>query len=375
MEINSFYCEKCINHVGCISVEIEKDGICNHCKNPDKYFVISIPSEMKEQKCKEMKNIIKKIKRTQGNHDFDCIVGFSGGKDSTYLLYLLTIKYKLNVLAVSVNSGYMSRVAFQNMKQTVDKLNIEHIIIEPPIEVFTKLYKWYILNHSSNDLPIMKIICDNCTDMIDSLLIKEAARRGISYVFIGLTPDENARYFFEIPNEKLNHSWIPKHWSSDFFKDEERKWWWNHEEFGIKNIPRVIFPLHVWLYNEREVISTIEQHNLVRKGKADPLKTNCTLIWAIGMYDIIRFGFHMYRVQIAKLIRQGSGDRGHWLQIFNRLEPLLAKVEFNKSQIDRFLKQIDMKKNELIELARSKRKKDPRREIIERLLKFKGIQL
>jgi len=375
MDEDIFYCKKCINHIGGITVKIGKDGICNHCKNPDKYFVVSISQEKKEQKHDEMDKIMEKIKAEHGDREYDCVVAFSGGKDSTYLLYLLAINYGLNVLAVTVNSGYMNKVAFQNIKQTIKKLDINHIVIEPPIELFTKLYKWLILNYDSNVIPLMKQICDNCTDMIDGLIIKEAAKRKIPYVFIGFSPDENARYFFEIPSEKLSHSWIPDHWKSDFFTDNERKWWWDPNKFKTENIPRVILPLHVWPYKEKKIIETIEKEGLIKKGRADPLKTNCILIWGIGMFDILRFGLHVYRFQMAKLVRQGAGDRKHWLNVFNTIEPQLAKGEFYKLHIDRFFDQISMSKEEIIELARSKRQLDPRRKEIEYVLKKKGISV
>ncbi len=370
---NLFYCKRCINHKGCISVEIRDDGICNHCKEPDKFFTVSIPSEVKEEKSEEMERIMDKIRMDHGSRKYDLVVGFSGGKDSTYLLYLLSIVHRLNVLAVTVNSGYMNKISFQNIKQTVSKLNIDHIFIEPPIEVFTKLYKWLILNFDSNELPTMKPICDICTDMLDGLVIKEAARRSIPYVFIGFSPDENARYFFEITEEKLSRSWMPDYWNSNFFTDEERKWWWDPEEFGKENIPRVILPLHIWPYNEKNIIETVEREGLVRKGKADPLKTNCIVIWGLGMYDINRFGFHMYRIQLAKLVRQGLADRDHWLEIFNRIEPLIAKGEFNTAYIHQFLDQIKMTKEEILNLAQKRRNKDPNRGKIETALKLKNI--
>lgn len=370
-----FYCKRCINHIGCISVNIGKDGICNHCKNPHKYFVISITPEEKEKKRKILNKILDKIKNERDDRKYDCVVAFSGGKDSTYLLYLLSVNYGLNVLAVTVNTGYMNNIAFQNIKQTVDKLGINHIVIEPPFDVFTKLYKSLILNYNSNEVPLMKQICDNCTDMIDGIVINEAALRKIPYVFLGFSPDENARYFFEIPSEKVSHSWIPDHWESDFFNENERLWWWDPNKFDSDVIPRVLLPLHVLPYNENEIIETIEKKGLINKGKADPLKTNCILLWGIGMFDILRFGFHMYRVQISKLVRQGAGDRKLYLNIFNTLEPLLAKGIFNKSHINRFYDQISIPKEEMIELARVKRQLDPRREEIEYILKKKGISL
>lgn len=269
----------------------------------------------------------------------------------------------------------MNKVAFQNITQTINVLGINHIILEPPIEVFTKLYKWRILNYNSNVVPLMKQICDDCTDMLDGIIIREAAKRKIPYVFLGFSPDENARYFFEIPSEKLSNSWMPDDWKSDFFTDDERKWWWNPNKFNREDIPRVILPLHVWPYNEKDIIASIEKEGLIKKCKADPLKTNCILLWGIGMFDILRFGLHVYRYQISKLVRQGAGDRKHYLKVFDTLEPLLARGEFNKSQINRFFNQISMSKEEIIELARSKRQLDPRRKDIEYVLKRKGILL
>ena len=356
-------------------VRIGKDGICNHCKKPDKYFTVSISPEKKEQARYEMDKTMEMIKSESGDREFDCVVAFSGGKDSTYLLHRLTINYGLKVLAVTVNTNYMNKVALQNMKRTIKKLGVNHLVIEPPIEVFTKLYKWLILSYDSNVIPLMKQICDNCTDMIDGLVIKIAAEQKIPYVFMGFSPDENTRYFFEIPSEKLSHSWIPDYWKSDFFTDNERTWWWDPNSFKTGDIPRVLLPLQVWPYDEKKIIATVEKEGLIKKGKADPLKTNCLLIWGIGMFDVLRFGLHVYRFQIAKLVRQGAGDRNHWLNVFYTLETQLAKGKFYKSNGDRFFDQISMSKEEIIELARSKRQSDRRRKEIEYVLKKKGISV
>lgn len=91
MNEDNFYCKKCINHFGCITVRIGKDGICNHCKNPDKYFVVSISPENKERKKTEMEKILEKIRAEQGSREYDCVVAFSGGNLHTCYIFSLSI--------------------------------------------------------------------------------------------------------------------------------------------------------------------------------------------------------------------------------------------------------------------------------------------
>lgn len=62
--------------------------------------------------------------------EHDVVVGLSGGTDSTYMLFMLTTKYKLRVKAITFDNGYLSEQARNNINNTVEILKIEHEYIE-----------------------------------------------------------------------------------------------------------------------------------------------------------------------------------------------------------------------------------------------------
>jgi NH3-dependent NAD+ synthetase len=84
-------------------VVIDDDGICNYCKNHQPF------TPFQES---ELLKIFKKAKNK--SRIYDALVPISGGKDSTYVLYLAVRKYKLNVLTYTFDNGFLSDVARNN---------------------------------------------------------------------------------------------------------------------------------------------------------------------------------------------------------------------------------------------------------------------
>ena len=69
-------------------------------------------------------NIVEKIKREGKKNDYDCIIGLSGGIDSSYLVYL-AVKMGLRPLVVHVDCGWNSELAVKNIENIVKLLNLE----------------------------------------------------------------------------------------------------------------------------------------------------------------------------------------------------------------------------------------------------------
>jgi len=345
-------CEKCILDSDMVGVTVDAEGLCNRCTNPAEDELALDPALVAE-KADEMERIITDMQDHHGAHPFDCVIGFSGGKDSTYLLWKLVHEYGLRPLAVSVNSGFVSKVALQNMTDTLAKLDVAHVVIKPPKVVFARFYKWHVLHHDAPDTPILKRVCGHCSDLIESLVVAEAARRGIPYVLVGLSPDEHLRFFFEIGRDLMHESWAPDYLATDFFGAFDRAWWWDPEAHDT--VPRVVFPLHVWPYDEAEVVALCEREGLVKQGNASPLKTNCALIWALGFYDLNRYGYHAYQIPFANLVRNGMADREYWLQTFQVLGPQVKAGKFNQAAVDDFLEAIGMTRAGILQVIAEKR--------------------
>ena len=105
-------------------IVFDKDGISNHYhyakKELDYYKSIN-------QK-KALDNIVSKIKN---NQKYDCVIGLSGGIDSSYLLYYMVKNFKINPLVVHIDAGWNTEISQWNIENLVKKLDVDlytHVI-------------------------------------------------------------------------------------------------------------------------------------------------------------------------------------------------------------------------------------------------------
>ena len=137
------------------NITFDENGFCNYCNqalnqiNTTTYF----PNEIGAKKLDEM---LSKIKKENKYKSFDCIMGISGGLDSSYLAYLGS-KWDLRILAVHVDDGYDTEISKKNIAKLTDKANIELINIKPD----SKQYNALILAYMKAGVPNLAIPQDN----------------------------------------------------------------------------------------------------------------------------------------------------------------------------------------------------------------------
>lgn len=123
LKLNTEYrqCTKCLMDTTDPEITFDGEGICNHC-----YELKDIieKSKSKDEKDKILEDTIKKIKLMGKNKKYDCIIGLSGGVDSSYLAYFVKQK-GLKPLAVHFDNGWDSELAVYNIENIVKKLNID----------------------------------------------------------------------------------------------------------------------------------------------------------------------------------------------------------------------------------------------------------
>lgn len=368
-------CQKCVLLDGPFGVSLNSDGLCSFCEDPTfetpSWKKVIIDESLREEKRENWYNLVEFWQKEYGTNHYCCIFGFSGGKDSTALLDTFVNEYHLKPFLITVDVGFMTDVAKNNIKQTLKKMNLEndHIFIEESYRTFTKLYKYFLSEYKpqSTEKCVSLSICHACTDLIHTALVKEAMKRSLNHVIIGFSPDQIARYFYETSPEDTLEDGIPHPQEHIENLDEDDLKWYFTSETSIEDIPRVLYPYHVIGYDQNEIINRIETKGLIEVGKGDPVLTNCHVVMTGMMYDLYRFGGISYAFQYAELIRQQEGlegwekERKGWLRTMARVAKGFLNGQFATEGINIVLNRIGISRQELIAAIEEQVDQDPKR--------------
>ncbi len=111
-------------------IRFNSDGVCEHCDTYDRQILPNWKTDTSGRAM--LSELVHKIKKAGRNKDFDCIIGMSGGVDSSYLTYLAS-ELGLRPLVFHVDAGWNSQIAVNNIERLVDKLGLE---------LFTEVINW-----------------------------------------------------------------------------------------------------------------------------------------------------------------------------------------------------------------------------------------
>ena len=124
MQLDSNYktCQHCLFNETIESIAINDDGICNLCEITNQ-FNTQYPSGDEGKKILE--ETVDQIKQDGRNKSYDCVLGVSGGGDSSYLMHLLKKEYGLRILAVHFDNTWNTHMATRNIHKMCKKLDID----------------------------------------------------------------------------------------------------------------------------------------------------------------------------------------------------------------------------------------------------------
>ena len=116
-------CKSCVMDTTDSKIKFNDKGICDHCNN---FYNHTYPNWHKDIRGKnELDKIVNQIKIAGEGKDFDCIIGMSGGIDSSYLTYIAKVKLGLRPLIFHVDAGWNSQEAVNNIEKLVDQLDLD----------------------------------------------------------------------------------------------------------------------------------------------------------------------------------------------------------------------------------------------------------
>lgn len=203
-------CTRCVMDTSDPDITFNEEGVCNHCIHYDKQISQLPVGKVAEEKLAELVRIIKEDGKSK---DYDCIIGLSGGVDSTYVAYLVKEKLGLRPLAVHLDNGWNSELSVVNMENIVKKLNID---------LYTHVIDWeefkdIQLSFLKASTPDSEVPSDHA---IFSVLRKISKKHRIKYVINGINIKTESHHAL---------SWSQGHSDFGYIKAVQK-------EFGTKKI-------------------------------------------------------------------------------------------------------------------------------------------
>lgn len=124
-------CTVCVMDTTDSQISFDANGVCDHCNTFQRKTLPAWHTDERGEA--ELGRMVDRIRAAGKGHDFDCIIGMSGGIDSSYLTYVAKEKLGLRPLVFHVDAGWNSQIAVNNIERMVDGLGLD---------LFTEVIDW-----------------------------------------------------------------------------------------------------------------------------------------------------------------------------------------------------------------------------------------
>ena len=170
-------CTRCVMDGSAVGITFDSDGICNFCteyleRSGD--LVLNTDPDKLDQ---EMRAQVDKIKREGRGKEYDCIIGVSGGVDSSWVL-VKALEYGLRPLAVHMDNGWNSELAQNNIKNLISELGVDLVTHVIDWEEYRKMMQAFFDSHVID----IELLYDNAMLAVN---YHQAAKFGIKTILAG----------------------------------------------------------------------------------------------------------------------------------------------------------------------------------------------
>jgi len=322
-------CSKCILPNTFPGIRFDDKGICNHCHQEES--AIAKSSEKKREYRKKLDDLILAVKGKAPN--YDAIMAYSGGKDSSYTLKILKERYDLRMIALTFDNHFVSPVSWDNIQKVTDSLHVDRIRFTPPWPVMKSLFA---LTAERDIFPAPTLlrassICTACIGFVKSLVLKTALEMSIPLVAFGWSPGQapiqSAIMRTNPALIRQNQSVLKKAFPSGMIQGIEQYFIPETYYEGCKErFPQNIHPLAFFDYDEEEIIRQLGQLGWQAPTDTDTNSSNCLLNALANHCHLERHAFHPYVYEIANMVRQGVMSREEGVKkIYTEQNPTMVK--------------------------------------------------
>lgn len=299
-------CTRCVMDTSDPGIRFNTIGQCNHCEGAMRMLSSGLFAYSNDQKEETLRQLVNKIRKNK-KKTYDCIIGLSGGVDSSYVAFLVK-QHGLNPLAVHLDNGWNSEIAVQNIENVCRKLDIDLYTYVLNWEEFKDLQLAFLRSST----PDSEIPSDHA---IHSCMFKSAQKEKVKYVITGFN--------------RSSESILPEAWSQGHFDWKYIKS--VHKLFGsgrLTRFPHYSFIPFVYRWLFKSFVPGVKMINILDyleydKNKAKELiskelgwkdygmkhyESNYTKIYQAYILPE-KFGFDKRRAHLSSLICSGTINR------------------------------------------------------------------
>ncbi len=298
-------CTRCIMDTSDPEIVFDENGVCNHCHDYDRMMAQKvIPGEAGRI---YLERLVERIQRDGRGKPYDCVIGVSGGVDSTYVAYLVK-KMGLRPLAVHLDNGWDSELAVKNIEQALTRLGIDLYTEVLDWEEFRDLQVAFLkASTPDSEIPTDHAIWAVLGDMADKLKVR--------YILSGF----NVRTESHLPR-----AWSYGHFDWKYIRSLYRRF---GSKRRLETFPHIGFftyyrrlltqrrvdILNYIDYNKTEAMRVLEQELGWRYYGGKHHESIYTRFYQ-GYILPVKFGFDKRRCHLSSLICSGEISREAALQ-------------------------------------------------------------
>jgi len=226
-------CKNCLMNSGINEFHINNEGICNFCVDWDlnKSAFQDFSEKQEEENLHNLKN---EIIKSNSKGKYDCIIGLSGGTDSSYVTYLAW-KMGLNALVVHMDNGWNSKISNSNIDKLLEKTGFDYKTLILNWKEFKDLQKSFL----KAGVPDIELLTDHA---IFAYILNYSLENNIKYILSGV-------------NYATEHSVIPS-------------WGWRKDDFGhIKKIHKIFGEVELKTFPKMYPFKKFFYERIIRKVK------------------------------------------------------------------------------------------------------------
>lgn len=297
-------CTRCVMDTSDPEIGFDEQGVCSHCHHRDEMIAKHVLTG--EAGRRKLEEVVEEVRRSGRGKPYDCVIGVSGGVDSTYLAWQVK-QMGLRPLAVHLDNGWDSELAVKNIENTVRMLGVDlhtHVL---DWDEFKDLQLAFLRSST----PDSEIPTDHA---IVAVLYQTARRHGIKYILSG----QNLRTESHLPA-----AWSNGHVDYRYLKSIHRMFgtrplrtfpymtWWQARLYPVQN-PRIDI-LNYMDYVKADALKVLQEQLGWKYYGGKHYESIYTRFYQ-GYILPVKFGFDKRRMHFSSLVCAGEMTREQALE-------------------------------------------------------------